>query len=51
MENNKISVLYSKLLKKKEGSDYYRFDLHIHTPASKCYTSSCPDIVDPYVIG
>lgn len=37
MNSDEIKNLYDRLMSKDYGCDYYKMDLHIHTPASKCY--------------
>ena len=37
MDNVTLKQLYDKVCKKKYGCEYFKMDLHIHTPASKCY--------------
>ncbi|APQ98077.1 Spaf_1101 family AAA-like ATPase [Clostridium botulinum] len=49
MNKKIIKELYEKILKKKKGCKYYKIDLHIHTLASKCYTSSFDNIKDEYI--
>jgi len=37
MDSAALKQLYDKVCKKKYGCEYFKMDLHIHTPASKCY--------------
>jgi predicted metal-dependent phosphoesterase TrpH len=48
---NKASLadLYTRVLKKKCGCDYLKMDLHIHTPASRCYKKTCKSNEQEYV--
>ena len=44
-----IEENYQKLMKKNNGCRLYKMDLHIHTPASKCYKRCVQDEKEEYI--
>lgn len=44
-----VEELYTELNKLSDGTDLYKMDLHIHTPASKCYKKTYKDEEEEYV--
>lgn len=44
-----VESAYEKLLKMNDGTSLYKMDLHIHTPASKCYKMCCKSREDEYI--
>ncbi|OOO64650.1 hypothetical protein BS638_10390 [Clostridium tepidum] len=49
MNNNVLKQLYDKVSKKKYGCEYFKMDLHIHTPASKCYKKRLSSNEEEYI--
>lgn len=44
-----IEKTYEDIANLSKGTSLYKMDLHIHTPASKCYIKSCEDVEEEYI--
>lgn len=44
-----VEEIYENLNNISKGTNLYKMDLHIHTPASECYKMSCDNEEDEYV--
>lgn len=44
-----VEEIYENLNNISKGTNLYKMDLHIHTPASECYKMSCDNEEDQYV--
>lgn len=49
MNVKKVGEIYERLNKLSNGANLYKMDLHIHTPASKCYKKSLENEEEEYV--
>lgn len=49
MNKKIIEDCYERLIKKKDGCGLHKMDLHIHTPASKCYKRSLQSLEEEYI--
>lgn len=44
-----VEKIYEQINKLSKGTNLYKMDLHIHTPASKCYRMSCDNEEEEYI--
>lgn len=49
MNTTLLKQLYNKVCRKKYGCEYYKMDLHIHTPMSKCYKKTYSSNEEEYI--
>jgi predicted ATP-dependent endonuclease of OLD family len=49
MDSVTLKQLYDKACKGKYGCEYFKMDLHIHTPSSKCYKKTYTSNEEEYI--
>ena len=41
-----VNNLFNKIVKRNKSAKFYKADLHVHSPASKCYLKKDPQRTD-----